>query len=410
MPRKRKPERQRRPKGDGSVYQNADGSWSAAVPIDGRTVRRRAPDAEAAEALRASLVAQRDRGVRVRDAQQPLAAWAQTWLLERAEELSPNTIHTYRDHLEGYALPLMGRVPLGRVDRGLVQSTLNRIRADIRAEGRYDGAATVRNIAMTLHGLFAAAVEERLIGESPMDGIRLPRYEAAPVEPLTDGQLAAVLAAARAYAAAPPATTPYRDAMALRACALIHCYALLGLRRGEAPGLTWGALDLDAGTVRVAQQVQEIGGRRVVTPPKSRAGTRTLPLVAPLPELLRQLRAAWLAVRVRRADTWEAHDLVFCNRDGSPLWPRNVNETWYAIRDAAGLPAAVKLHHLRHTWATLLDECGASDALKSDMLGHAKRGVTQRYTHARLAAMRAVLDAATARIRAAGEDSSAVNM
>ena len=90
--------------------------------------------------------------------------------------------------------------------------------------------------------------------------------------------------------------------------------------------------------------------------------------------------------------------MLFASSVGTPLWPRNVDREFYSLRDAAKLPTTMTLHALRHTTATLLDEVGASEALKAGILGHKTQTITQRYTHARLAAMRTVLDALSMRV------------
>jgi integrase len=59
---------------------------------------------------------------------------------------------------------------------------------------------------------------------------------------------------------------------------LLHLVAVRGLRRGEAVGLTWEAVDLDRATVTICRQVLSIGGRLVVGPPKSAASRRGLAL------------------------------------------------------------------------------------------------------------------------------------
>jgi integrase len=63
-----------------------------------------------------------------------------------------------------------------------------------------------------------------------------------------------------------------------RLYALFHLIALGGLRRGEAAGLLWSDLDLDAGTLTVSRQLQQLGGRMATAPPKSDAGRRVIAL------------------------------------------------------------------------------------------------------------------------------------
>jgi integrase len=52
---------------------------------------------------------------------------------------------------------------------------------------------------------------------------------------------------------------------------------LYGLRRGEVLGLRWQDIDSQAGTIRIEQQVQRVGGEMHIGPVKTRAGHRNLP-------------------------------------------------------------------------------------------------------------------------------------
>ncbi len=370
-------------RGDGGVYQDGDG-WRAIVVIDGRQVKRRAPTREAAEALRRELVAQRDAGLDVGTGQQTVEAWLETWHELKARTLSPRSALNNRRLIDGYAVPLIGGLTLGKVRAEPLQRMLHRVQDDIQTStgGRHSGARTVQALAQLLRAAFDLAVRRRIIAHNPMDGVELPAYTARVKEALDDAHLAAWLAVADQHSLAP----------------LWQLYTHLGLRRGEGLGLRWADLDLDAGTVHVRQQVQELDGALVFGPPKNNA-VRLLPLPGHLAEPLRALRRAQLALRVKRADTWVDHDLVFCSRDGKPLWPANVDSDFVTLLERAGLSRAHTLHSLRHTVATLLDECGASEALKAGILGHNKqKTVTLRYTHARVAAMRKVLDAVARRI------------
>ncbi len=51
-----------------------------------------------------------------------------------------------------------------------------------------------------------------------------------------------------------------------------------GLRRGEAIGLRWQDVDLDGRALFVVQQITEIRGRGVIGTPKTKRGTRVVPL------------------------------------------------------------------------------------------------------------------------------------
>lgn len=370
-------------RGDGGVYQDGDG-WRAIVHIDGRQVKRRAPTWEAAEALRKELIAQRDAGLDVGSAQQTLEAWLETWHDLKSRTLSPRSQLNNRRLIDGYLVPLVGGLTLGKVKAEHLQTALHRVQDDIVASsgGRHSGGRTVQALAQLLDAALGLAVRRRILQHNPMDGVEVPEYTAKVKEALDDAHLAAWLAVADQHSLGP----------------LWQLYAHLGLRRGEGLGLRWADLDLDAGTVHVRQQVQELDGKLVFGPPKNNA-VRLLPLPGHLIAPLGALRRSQRELRVKRADTWVDHDLVFCSRDGKPLWPANLDSDFVALIERAGLSRAHTLHSLRHTVATLLDECGASEALKAGILGHNRqKTVTQRYTHARVAAMRKVLDAVAVRI------------
>ena len=91
--------------------------------------------------------------------------------------------------------------------------------------------------------------------------------------------------------------------------------------------------------------------------------------------------------------------LLFTTPDGGMIWPQLVTAHHFPrLRAAARVNPDATTHTLRHTHATLLDEVLVSDALKAGILGHGKKGITARYTHARIEAMRRALALVEARV------------
>lgn len=389
MAAKRRKKISRRPKGAGSIYPLKNGRWQVALEIDGTLHRRNAPDRAAAELALANLQDLKIKAIDIGSGGQLLRVWLGVWLDQMARDVKPRTLADYRRQIETYILPVLGEMPLDGIKANHIQDFLNRIVDGIRENTKYSGTRTARMCAIRLTQAFDLAVARKLIRESPMAGVILPKDKAAKITPPSEGQVAAFLVVAGNHPLA----------------ALWHAYALLGLRRGEGLGIRWQDVDFAAETITIRQQVQAIPGRKGVTKsylltgdPKSDAGERTLPAPAALLALLRLHRVAQLTLRAKRADTWEDNDLVFCSRDGRPLWPRSVADEWYALRAAAKLPETTKLHHLRHALATMLDESGATEALKAGILGHETKSVTQHYTHARIAAMRQVLETVASKV------------
>jgi integrase len=167
-----------------------------------------------------------------------------------------------------------------------------------------------------------------------------------------------------------------------------------GLRFGELAGLTRRHVDLLHGTVKVAQQIQELAdGRRVVVPPKTDAARRT---VAVPPHLLPELEAhlaAW-------AESG-AGGLVFPAPESGPIRRSNFNRrVWQPACRVAGVEG-LRFHDLRHTGNTLAAATGASTRELMVRMGHASPRAALIYQHATAdrdaAIARALSDLAAAR-------------
>lgn len=154
-----------------------------------------------------------------------------------------------------------------------------------------------------------------------------------------------------------------------RLYALFHLVALRGLRRSEAAGLRWSDLDLDAGTMAVAGQLQQLGSRLVAGPPKSDAGRRVI-----APGQVRHHRPARAqapaAGRAGRRREPMGRDRVRVHTvTGTPFRPDRMTRLFAKLVAACGLPP-VTLHGLRHGAATLALAAGADLKIVQDQPGH----------------------------------------
>ena len=151
-----------------------------------------------------------------------------------------------------------------------------------------------------------------------------------------------------------------------------------GLRRGEALGLTWAAVDWTAGTIAICQQRGRVAGRGMQTAAlKTGASARVLPLAGPVARELTAWRAAQPVLTRWVLDTT----------------PERLARDHAAALAAAGLPH-VTLHGLRHSMATAAAEAGAPIKLLQAVLGHSTYKLTADLyaDHVRAAALGPVLD------------------
>lgn len=72
---------------------------------------------------------------------------------------------------------------------------------------------------------------------------------------------------------------------------------------------------------------------------------------------------------------WEDHGLVFVREDGSPLNPSTIGQQLTVRAKQAELPH-VRVHDLRHTYATLALQAGVHPKVVSERLGHANISIT----------------------------------
>jgi integrase len=159
---------------------------------------------------------------------------------------------------------------------------------------------------------------------------------------------------------------------------LITVSLLLGLRPGEAAGLTWDAVDLDGDppTIRVQASLRRAGRTMQLVAPKTPTSHRTLALPHACVEALRSQRHRQELERRSAGGEWANNqNLVFTTINGTPLDPSNARRTLKVIADRAGL-GHIHPHLLRHAAASLLSDAGVALEDIADTLGHRSVTVT----------------------------------
>lgn len=212
--------------------------------------------------------------------------------------------------------------------------------------------STIRNALMPLRAIYRRAVSRGDVTVNPTTGLELPAVRGR------RDRIAAPDEAASLIAALP------EHERALWASAM---YA--GLRRGELMALRWTDVDLAAGVVRVERSYDPKEG--VYVAPKSRAGTRKVPIASVLREHLiaHKLRAG-------RPD-----GLVFGRTASTPFDDWAVKSRAVRVWREAELQS-IGLHEARHTFASLMIGAGVNAKALAVYMGHASITITlDRYGH-----------------------------
>lgn len=154
------------------------------------------------------------------------------------------------------------------------------------------------------------------------------------------------------------------------AIAAIRLLALTGARRGEILGLRWEWIDWEAS--RVALPDSKTGEKFLTLNPPALAVLKALPRVANNPYVIAGGR--WKPQDPEKAEDGPEEDA----EEGFALV--NIKDPWAIIQKAAGL-ADVRIHDLRHSFASVGAAGGLSLPIIGAMLGHSQPQTTARYAH-----------------------------
>ena len=266
--------------------------------------------------------------------------------------VSPNTIHAYRDDLESFTGFLcndyltMGRdqLDLKRVDHLAIRSYLAYL------SRRKLSRATMARHLSALRTFFKYLVREELVEANPARAVATPKREKHLPAVLQTSDVALLLEQ--------PDTS---RTLGIRDAAWLELLYASGLRISELTGIDLDDLELRSRLVKVRGK----GSKERIVPFGSKAEAA--------------LRA-YLAVRGELVHDVEVQ-AVFVNHRGARITTRSVRRLFDGYVRDASLRAGVSPHTLRHSFATHLLNAGADLRGIQELLGHASLSTTQKYTH-----------------------------
>lgn len=316
--------------------------------------------AEAARAYLAGADADCDRGLVT------VGQWLELWLQTR-QTLGFSTRRMYAQHIRAYLKPFLGRVPLAELTVGKAQAMFTSL---IRLNGVRSkplSPTTLLRIRGVLHAALNGAIRRGLITQNPAHWVELPPVRRPKAVVWTEPRVAHWRATGEhppvAVWTAPQTAGFLRHVRDHRWYALFHLIALLGLRRGEAAGLRWCDIDLDARVLMVSHQIRDDCGHTVVCPPKTESSVRVIALDHVTVAMLRRLRGTQSPERLAEAG------FVFVTEHGRPINPAYITREFRELVAEANLPP-IRLHDLRHGAASLSLAAGNELKVVQATLGH----------------------------------------
>ncbi len=286
------------------------------------------------------------------------------WLPAIRATIELSTYESYERYMRLHVLPEIGGIALQSLDA----SRLNKLYADQLEHGRLDGKSgglSPRSVRY-IHTIIGRSLREAVAWD------RVSRNVAQSAQPPTSSN-----------ARSPEMRTWDAETVAKfleltrtdRHQPTWLFLATTGCRRGEALGLRWSDVDLDQGKAVLRQTVLAIKHTIVVAPRTKSGKPRPIELDAVTVAALRAVRVRQAEERLLFGPEYEDNDLVFAGADGRPQHPEHFSMTFDRRVARYELPR-IRLHDLRHTWATLALAAGVDVKIVSERLGHASAKIT----------------------------------
>jgi integrase len=281
-----------------------------------------------------------------------VAALCDLYLAEGIETKKASTIAIDKGRIERHIKPLLGNrlvsdVSADDIERFMRDVAKGKTAVDIKTKFRgraivEGGKGTASRTVGLLGGIFSFAVKRKMRPDNPVRGVK--RYADKKGERfLTSQELTSLGEAVRTLEASGA------NAMAI---AIIRLLTFTGARKSEITGLKWSEVDFERSMLRLGD---------------SKTGAKVILLGPPALQIL---------AGVARI---EGKELVFPAESGERHF-QGLEKVWRRVRAAAGMPD-LRIHDLRHSYASAGLMAGDNLAVIAKLLGHTDVKTTARYAH-----------------------------
>jgi integrase len=311
-----------------------------------------------------------------------VSALADRFVEEHLSKRRDSTVTDYKSILRLYIRPRLGSMRV----QDLRHSDVEKLHRTIAKTAPYRANRTVA----VLSKMLSLAVKWEMRTDNPARGIERAAEEKRErfLSPAEIGRLADALSA-------------HHEKTSVNAIRLLM---LTGARRGETLGAKWTEFDLEAGvwvkpsahtkTKKVHRVPLSAPALLLLTEMKGKAKKDAVYLFPGKPdEPLTEIKRVWAAV---------------CQKAGLAVEVPKMTEAGKPVLDAKGQPvmvweSTVRVHDLRHTYASILASSGLSLPIIGALLGHTQAATTQRYAHLMDDPLRAATERVGAVVSGAGK-------
>ena len=330
------------------VRQKAKGKgnpWWVFISHNGQRSSRKVGDKKAAEAVASELRAKIKLGDFNLEEQKPVPTfgeYAKSWInITVPATCKEGTVDDYKSMLEKHVLPVFGDLRITDITRGTVKTfLLEQLNSGL-------SSSTVKHHRNCLSGVFNLAIDDEILLANPAKqlgkGFLKTKDSKADINPLTPEELTKLLETASEH---------YPENFTL-----FLLLARTGMRIGEALALKWSDLDFDNRFIEVERSYRR---GRVTTPKNDK--TRKVDMSLQLAEALKAHKRGFVL--------GQDSQFIFTDTKGGMFDVSNWRARVFTKALAKSGVRRIRIHDLRHTYATLRISKGDNVADVSKQLGH----------------------------------------
>lgn len=269
------------------------------------------------------------------------------------------TMYGYRNIVNNHLIPYFGDCKL----QDLKQKPINKYFKKKDEDGLSKN--TIRKHYDLLKDILKNAVDEEIILKNPLDKIEPLKIDKKEMNFYTIEQLNKLFEVIK------------DDRMEI----VVKLAGLLGLRREEIAGLKWKNIDLENNLITIAEARVQAGKKIKDKGTKNTSSYRTLHMPDDIKDILLKIQRKQKDQKNILKNSYNNKGYVMAWENGEPYRPNYLSDLFKKTITDNNLPP-IRLHDLRHTFASVANELGVGLYDISKALGHSQIGTTSEiYTH-----------------------------
>jgi len=286
--------------------------------------------------------------------------WLTYWIDDiKAIKCEETTLYGYRNIINNHLVPKLGNYKLQELNPTILNKYF---------KGKLDAGLknnTIRKHYDLLKDTLKTAVDEEKLLKNPLNKVPPIKVQKEEKNFYSIEQLKKLFAIVE------------NDRMEI----VVKLAGLLGLRREEIAGLKWDNIDLDNKIITIAEARTQAGKKTVAKGTKNSSSHRTLHAPNEIINLLTTIKNRQEEQKNLLGEAYNDKGYIMAWENGEPFRPNYLSDLFKKIIDDNKLPP-LRLHDLRHTFASIANELGTNLYDISKALGHSQVGTTsQVYTH-----------------------------